>query len=245
MSRRLPDHIVAPQPLRNPLCASLSSTGYIRPIRNGQFALASYHAARPVPERCIGITCAAERKRYPPRSTPASPHFRCCSHRFHAGCDGRMQPFNTFAGRRSADGERTILFDALGIMLAIVVPTILATLAFAWWFRASNNAALSAGLGVFRPHRTRRLVDPALTIMLPWRRGLDRLARPRSGAAAASEASRWRCRSSRSTGNGCSSTPTQQVASVNELVMPAGMPVHFPLTSACVMNVSSSRSSAA
>jgi len=41
-----------------------------------------------------------------------------------------------------ADGERLILLDALGIMLLIAVPTILATLWFAWWFRASNHAAL-------------------------------------------------------------------------------------------------------
>jgi cytochrome o ubiquinol oxidase subunit II len=34
--------------------------------------------------------------------------------------------------------EKTILIDSLAIMLAIVVPTIAATLAFAWWFRASN-----------------------------------------------------------------------------------------------------------
>ena len=37
--------------------------------------------------------------------------------------------------------NRTILLDALAIMLAIVVPTIVATLAFAWWFRASNTHA--------------------------------------------------------------------------------------------------------
>ena len=37
--------------------------------------------------------------------------------------------------------DRAILLDALAIMLAIVVPTILATLAFAWWFRASNTRA--------------------------------------------------------------------------------------------------------
>ena len=37
--------------------------------------------------------------------------------------------------------ERTILIDSLAIMLAIVVPTIAATLAFAWWFRASNTRA--------------------------------------------------------------------------------------------------------
>jgi len=35
--------------------------------------------------------------------------------------------------------ERSILIDSLGIMLAIVIPTIVATFAFAWWFRASNT----------------------------------------------------------------------------------------------------------
>src|SRR5271156_5388881 len=37
--------------------------------------------------------------------------------------------------------DRRILLDALAIMLAIVIPTILAILAFAWWFRASNTRA--------------------------------------------------------------------------------------------------------
>src|SRR5882757_5645889 len=37
--------------------------------------------------------------------------------------------------------EKTILIDSLAIMLAIVIPTIAATLAFAWWFRASNTRA--------------------------------------------------------------------------------------------------------
>src|ERR1700687_608493 len=37
--------------------------------------------------------------------------------------------------------DKTILIDSLAILLAIVIPTILATLAFAWWFRASNTRA--------------------------------------------------------------------------------------------------------
>ena len=37
--------------------------------------------------------------------------------------------------------ERQILFNATGIMLAIVIPTILATLGVAFWFRASNERA--------------------------------------------------------------------------------------------------------
>ena len=40
------------------------------------------------------------------------------------------------AGRAA---ERTILFDATVIMLAIVIPVIVMTLAFAWWFRAGNS----------------------------------------------------------------------------------------------------------
>ena len=40
-----------------------------------------------------------------------------------------------------AFAERQILFNALGIMLAIVIPVILATLGVAFWFRASNERA--------------------------------------------------------------------------------------------------------
>src|ERR1700759_298782 len=37
--------------------------------------------------------------------------------------------------------QLTILIDSLAIMLAIVLPTIAATLGFAWWYRASNVRA--------------------------------------------------------------------------------------------------------
>src|SRR5262245_41943436 len=37
--------------------------------------------------------------------------------------------------------ERQIMFNATGIMLAIVIPTILATLGVAYWFRSSNKRA--------------------------------------------------------------------------------------------------------
>src|SRR3981189_3004893 len=39
--------------------------------------------------------------------------------------------------------ERQILLNALGIMLAIVIPVILATIGVAFWFRASNERARS------------------------------------------------------------------------------------------------------
>src|SRR5262249_8231465 len=41
-----------------------------------------------------------------------------------------------------ASAQRLILFNATGIMLAIVIPTMLATLAFAFWFRSSNSRAI-------------------------------------------------------------------------------------------------------
>ena len=40
-----------------------------------------------------------------------------------------------------AAAERTILLNATVIMLAVIVPVILLTLAFAWWFRAGNKWA--------------------------------------------------------------------------------------------------------
>src|SRR6202035_4182740 len=40
-----------------------------------------------------------------------------------------------------ASAERLLLFDCTAIMLVAVVPVILATLGFAWWYRASNPRA--------------------------------------------------------------------------------------------------------
>src|ERR1700729_32316 len=40
-----------------------------------------------------------------------------------------------------ADADRQILLNSLGIMLAIVIPVILATLGVAFWFRESNERA--------------------------------------------------------------------------------------------------------
>src|SRR5262245_55012593 len=54
-----------------------------------------------------------------------------------AGCsDAVLSPQG-----QSAWAERLSLFNALCIMLAIVIPTILATLGVAWWFRSSNRRA--------------------------------------------------------------------------------------------------------
>ena len=151
-----------------------------------------------------------------------------------AGCQPNVLDPQGQVGR----GDATILINSVAIMLAIVVPTGIAALAFAWWFRASNTRAIH--LPDFEYSGQLEMIIwaiPLLTIMLlggvTWigSHDLDP-AKP----LAVEGRRRSRSRSCRSTGNGCSSTPTQRVASVNRLVIPAGRPVHFSLTSGSVMN---------
>src|SRR5258708_40335535 len=40
-----------------------------------------------------------------------------------------------------ASSERLLLINSMAIMLVVVVPVVLATLAFAWWYRAPNARA--------------------------------------------------------------------------------------------------------
>jgi cytochrome o ubiquinol oxidase subunit II len=134
--------------------------------------------------------------------------------------------------------DRAILLDALAIMLAIVVPTILATLAFAWWFRASNTRAhhlltwsysgrvelivwsipalvvfFLAGIAWIGSH----LLDPA--------HPLPSGAKPLEIQVVSLD---WKW---------LFIYPEQGVASVNEVVAPVGIPLHFQITSASVFNV--------
>ncbi len=75
------------------------------------------------------------------------------------------------------EAQRTILFNALGIMLCIVVPVILATLAVGWWYRASNPPRqIPARLRLFGATGSARLGDPAARHHVPGRRRLDRRA---------------------------------------------------------------------
>lgn len=133
--------------------------------------------------------------------------------------------------------EKTILIDSLAIMLAIVVPTIAATLGFAWWFRASNTKA------GYRPDfvyssRLELVVwaIPLLVIILLggviWI-GAHQLdpAKP-----LASKTPPLRVQVVSLDWKWLFIYPDQKIASVNQLVIPAGVPVHFTLTSASVMN---------
>jgi cytochrome o ubiquinol oxidase subunit 2 len=132
--------------------------------------------------------------------------------------------------------EKTILIDSLAIMLAIVIPTIVATLAFAWWFRATN--ARAAYLPDFAYSGRLELIVwaiPVLVILLlggvAWigSHDLDP-ANPLPSNTPPLEIQgvsldwKW-----------LFIYPGQQVASVNQLVIPVGVPLHFSLTSGSVM----------
>jgi cytochrome o ubiquinol oxidase subunit II len=133
--------------------------------------------------------------------------------------------------------DATILIDSLAIMLAIVVPTILATLAFAWWYRAGNTRARH--LPQWSHSGRIELVVwaiPAMVIILlggvSWigSHELDparplKAQVPRLEIQVVSLDWKW-----------LFIYPQQGVASINELVVPAGVPLHFSLTSASVMN---------
>jgi cytochrome o ubiquinol oxidase subunit II len=134
-------------------------------------------------------------------------------------------------------GTSTLLIDSFVIMVPIVVPTILAALIFGWWYRASNRRAY------FQPSFVEsgkiEIVTwsiPLLTIMLlgsvAWigSHDLDP-AKPLSSKDEALNVQvvsldwKW-----------LFIYPDQNVASVNRLVIPAAVPIHFTLTSASVMN---------
>jgi cytochrome o ubiquinol oxidase subunit 2 len=137
-----------------------------------------------------------------------------------------------------AAATSTILVDSVFIMLAIVVPTIIAILAFAWWFRASNTRAR------FRPDfvysgRIEMVVwsIPALTIILlggvAWigSHQLDPAAPvPGTGSPVRIQAVSldWKW---------LFIYPDQRIATVNSLTVPAGAELNFQLTSSSVMNV--------
>jgi cytochrome o ubiquinol oxidase subunit 2 len=136
-----------------------------------------------------------------------------------------------------AVAEKQILFDSLGIMLAIVIPVILATLGVAFWFRASNRRAS------YRPDfaysgRIEVLVwsIPLMTVLLvggvAWvgahdldpRKPITSTAMPVRVQVVSLD---WKW---------LFIYPDQGIASVNHLVVPVGTPISLELTSTGVMN---------
>ena len=136
-----------------------------------------------------------------------------------------------------AAADKAILVDSVAIMLVIVLPTIIAIFAFAFWFRQSNTRA------VYRPEwaysgRIEMVVwsIPALTVILlggvAWI-GAHELdpAKPVEGAGSpltiqvVSLDWKW-----------LFIYPDQRIATVNTLTVPARAPLRFQLTSGSVMN---------
>jgi cytochrome o ubiquinol oxidase subunit 2 len=136
-----------------------------------------------------------------------------------------------------ADAERQILINSLGIMLAIVIPTILATLGVAYWFRASNGRARYMPDFTYSG-RLEVLVwsIPIMTVLLvggvAWVGSHD-LDPPKALASAVKPvrvqvvALDWKW---------LFIYPDQGIATVNQLTIPIGTPVSFELTSSGVMN---------
>jgi cytochrome o ubiquinol oxidase subunit 2 len=134
--------------------------------------------------------------------------------------------------------DKTILIDSLAIMLAIVLPTIVAIFGFAYWFRASNPKAF------YWPNweysgRLELVVwsIPALTVILlggvAWigahqldpARAVEGSGKPLKIQAVSLD---WKW---------LFIYPDQNIATINTLTVPAGVPLQFQLTSASVMNV--------
>jgi cytochrome o ubiquinol oxidase subunit 2 len=133
--------------------------------------------------------------------------------------------------------EKTLLLDSLAIMLAIVIPTLLATLAFAWWFRASNKRAVHWPTWHYSGQLELLVwAIPLLTIMLlggvAWVSAHD--LDPAKPLASTNQPLNiqvvsldWKW---------LFIYPDDHLATLNQLVIPAGVPVHFDLTSSSVMN---------
>lgn len=136
-----------------------------------------------------------------------------------------------------ASAERLILLNATGIMLVVVVPVILMTLAFAWWYRASNvRATYSPEWSYSGQIELVVWAVPAMVVILlagvEWigSHQLDPARKLESEATAVRVdvvSMNWKW---------LFIYPDLKVATVNELVVPAGAPLELRLTSATVMN---------
>jgi cytochrome o ubiquinol oxidase subunit II len=136
-----------------------------------------------------------------------------------------------------ASAERLIMFNSVGIMLTIVIPTILATLGTAFWFRSSNSRARY--LPDFSYSGRLELLVwsiPIMTVILvggvAWVGSHD--LDPRKPIVSAVKPVRvqvvsldWKW---------LFIYPDEGIAAVNQLTIPVGTPVSFELTSSGVMN---------
>jgi cytochrome o ubiquinol oxidase subunit 2 len=150
-----------------------------------------------------------------------------------AGCSlGVLDP----QGPVGAD-EKVILFDATVIMLAVIIPVIIGTLAVAWWFRARNKRAQRRPDWEYSGRiEVVTWSIPAMIVMflagIAWIGSHD-LDPPKALESSVKPVEievisldwKW-----------LFIYPQEQVGAVNQLVIPVNTPVHFKLTSGSVMN---------
>jgi cytochrome o ubiquinol oxidase subunit II len=149
------------------------------------------------------------------------------------GCsEGILDPQGPIAA-----AERQVLLNSLAIMLAIVIPTIIAILAVGFWFRSSNSHA--SYLPDFNHSGLLEVLVwsiPAMTVILvggvAWlgshdldpRKPLRSTLKPITVQVISLD---WKW---------LFVYRDEGIASVNQLTIPVGTPVSFELTSAGVMN---------
>jgi cytochrome o ubiquinol oxidase subunit 2 len=136
-----------------------------------------------------------------------------------------------------AAAEKVILIDSIAIMLAIVLPTIFAIFAFAYYFRQSNTRAFY--LPDFAHSGRIELVVwsiPTLTIILLG--GVAWIGSHQLDPAApvAGTGSPVRVQVVSLDWKWLFIYPDQRVATVNALTVPVGAPLQLELTSSSVMN---------
>lgn len=151
-----------------------------------------------------------------------------------AGCGTAsiLEPAGPVAG-----ANRTILFNALSIMLAIATPTILMALGFAWWFRAGNKKAKYEPEFVYSG-RIELIVWSIPILVILFLSGVIWVGSHRldPGRPIDSKVPKIEVQVVSLDWKWLFIYPQQGIASVNELVVPAGVPIHFSITSASVMN---------
>ncbi len=136
------------------------------------------------------------------------------------------------------DSERIILIDSLAIMLAIIIPTMITILIFAWWFRTANSRARYLADWSYSG-RLELIIWSIPTLVIVFLGGITWIssheldpAHPLRSRANPLDiqvvAMDWKW---------LFIYPQQHIASINHLMVPAGVPLHFHITSASVMNV--------
>ena len=136
-----------------------------------------------------------------------------------------------------ASAQLLLLLNATAIMLVVVIPVILATLGFAWWYR-SSNARASRSTDEGYEGRTEFVLWSIPTLIVILLGGVIWISShqldPR--APIPTNVNPLRVEVVALDWKWLFIYPDQGIAAVNQLVMPARTPVNFRLTSATVMN---------